>query len=202
MAACVDVPRVRQGICALTTEPCLDGTNAGAEYPYIRTAWRPPVIGYLSKLLRFGLCVACAVSLVACGGKPDPATMKVAYFLVHPDAIQTQQNWCGKQGNPRMIYGCQSGAIADFLVQRKLAGWVTKPEPMPGRDAAYFSAVRKVPASRQYADAQNEFDWCLAQYFVKSHQIPDPAMLSFFNVTPDFSEVSKSCRAIYEARRG
>lgn len=160
------------------------------------------MIRNLSVLFRSALCVICAASLAACGGKPDPANAKVDYFLAHPEALQSQQNWCGKQGNPQMIYGCQSGAIADFLIDRKLAGWVTKPEPMPGRDVTYFSAVRKVPSTRQYADAQNEFDWCLTHYFLKTHEVPNPAAMGFFNVTPNFSSLSKSCAAIYEARKG
>lgn len=153
-----------------------------------------------STLLCTAFCFICAAALTSCG-KPDPANTKVDYLLAHPEALQSQQNWCGKQGNPQMVYGCQSGAIADFLIQRKLAGWLSKPEPEPGKDMAYFTAVRKLPSTPQYASAQNEFDWCMAHYFVKSHTIPDAAMMGFFNVTPDFSGISASCHAIYQARR-
>lgn len=154
----------------------------------------------LSMLFCAALCVVCATSLSGCG-KPDPANAKVGYFLAHPNALQQQRNWCGKQGNPQMIFGCQSGAIADFLIQRKLTGWVTKPEPVPGKDATYFSAVRKLPSSPQYSDAQGEFDWCLTHYFLKTHQVPNPAAMGFFNITPYFSSLSKSCAAIYQVRR-
>lgn len=42
----------------------------------------------------------------------------------------------------------------------------------------------------------------LPHFFVKTHTIPDAAMMGFFNVTPDFGGISKSCAAIYKARRG
>jgi hypothetical protein len=73
--------------------------------------------------------VICAAALAGCGH--DNAKTTVSYLVNHPDKIQDQQNWCGQQAHPSMIYGCQAIRNAKILQgMPDLLAEIGKPQPL------------------------------------------------------------------------
>ena len=73
--------------------------------------------------------LASVATLAGCGH--DNSKTTVSYLLKHPDKIQSQQNWCGQQPHPSMIYGCRAIANAK-LIQKdpKLVSQIGKSSPI------------------------------------------------------------------------
>jgi hypothetical protein len=73
--------------------------------------------------------VICAAALAGCGH--DNAKTTVSYLVNHPDKIQDQQNWCGQQAHPSMIYGCRAIENAKVILRLpKMLAEVGKPQPI------------------------------------------------------------------------